>query len=174
VNPAEPLVLTLQLDTASAQHFNQLRQQYFPQALNFLSAHVTLFHHLPGHEKSEIAATLEQIRKDYRVINVRVGGLRFLGRGVAYRLESAPLSALRDRLAQQWRHWLTPQDLGHFQPHITVQNKVSPEEARRTLAVLDAAFTPHTIVGTGLDLWRYAGGPWEHLAEFLFLQLPEK
>lgn len=164
----EPLVLTLQLDKASAQYFNQLRQQYFPRALNFLSAHVTLFHHLPGHEKDEITATLEEIRKDYEIMDVRVNGLRSLGRGVAYRLESAPLSALRRSLAQRWSHWLTPQDRGHFQPHITIQNKVSTEEARRTLAVLAAAFTPHTILGAGLDLWRYAGGPWEHLAEFLF------
>ncbi len=165
---AAPLVLTLQLDPISAEHFNQLRQQYFPQARNFLSAHVTLFHHLPGSEESGMRATLEEIKREYGPMDVRVSGLRFLGRGAAYCLESASLSALRSRLARQWYPWLTRQDRGQFQPHITVQNKVDPLEARRTLAVLAASFTPRTIRGVGLDLWRYLGGPWEHAAEFLF------
>ena len=168
VASAAPLVLTLQLDPVSAEHFNQLRQQYFPQARNFLSAHVTLFHHLPGDEESGITATLQEIKREYQSMDVRVSGLRVLGRGVAYHLESASLSSLRSRLARQWDPWLTRQDRGRFQPHITVQNKVDPDEARRTLAVLAASFTPHTIRGVGLDLWRYLGGPWEHAAEFLF------
>lgn len=162
------LIVTLQLDKVSALHFDQIRQQYFPQNLNFLSAHITLFHHLPGKELKAINGNLEEIAKNCAHMDVRVTGLRSLGRGVAFRLESPPLVALRSRLVQQWLPWLTPQDLQRFQPHITVQNKVHPEEARRTLALLSATFTPHTVRGTGLELWRYAGGPWEHVAEFLF------
>ncbi|MBV9308255.1 MAG: 2'-5' RNA ligase family protein [Acidobacteriaceae bacterium] len=163
-----PLILTLRLDPASAEYFNDLRQQHYPQTLNFLSAHVTLFHHSPGSEVHTIAATLEQVASSCELINIRVHSLRSLGRGVAYNLQSPQLSTLRRDLVQGWSQWLTPQDRQPFKPHITIQNKVHSDEARRTLAILSAVFTPHTISGIGLDLWRYLGGPWEHHREFLF------
>ena len=165
---AAPLILTLQLDGNSAQYFNDLRRQYFPPALNFLPAHVTLFHHLPGSEVNMVTTISEQIASGHGPISIRISGLRSLGRGVAYCLQSAQLSALRSRLAQGWSAWLTPQDRQPFNPHITIQNKVHPDEARRTLAALRAVFTPHSISGVGLDLWRYLGGPWEHLHGFPF------
>ena len=163
-----PLILTLQLDKVSSQYFNDLRQQYFPQALNFLPAHVTLFHYLPGEEIDAATTMLEQIASNYGLIDICVSGLRSLGRGVAYDLQSPQLSALRSHLAHLWSYWLTPQDRQRFKPHITVQNKVHSDEARKTLVLLTAAFTPRVISGVGLDLWRYLGGPWEHLREFLF------
>lgn len=163
-----PLILTLRLDPASAEYFNDLRRQYFPQALNFLSAHVTLFHHLPGSEVHTIAATLERVASSCRLIDIRVHRLRSLGRGVAYSLESSQLSTLQEGLAQQWSPWLTSQGRQPFKPHITIQNKVHSDTARRTLTILSADFTPHAISGIGLDLWRYLGGPWEHFREFLF------
>jgi 2'-5' RNA ligase len=163
-----PLILTLQLDGTSARYFNNLRQQYFPPARNFLPAHVTLFHHLPGDEIRTITADLEGIASGHGPIRIGISRVRSLGRGVAYELQSEPLAALRNCLARRWSPWLTPQDRQPFKAHVTVQNKVSPDEARRTLAILTAAFTPHPISGVGLDLWRYLGGPWEHLREFLF------
>ncbi len=163
-----PLILTLKLDAATTQYFSDLRQTYFPPALNFLPAHVTLFHHLPGDHIKAIIVNLEQIAGGHGPICIHTGGLRFLGRGVAYRLESAPLATLRSRLAHQWSPWLTSQDRQPFKPHITVQNKVHPDEARKTLAILTAVSAPIPISGIGLDLWRYLGGPWEHLQDFLF------
>ncbi|WP_204248378.1 hypothetical protein [Hymenobacter sp. PAMC 26628] len=43
-----PLILTLALDTDSQAYFDELRRQHFPAKINYLAAHVTLFHHLPG------------------------------------------------------------------------------------------------------------------------------
>ena len=43
-----PLILTLALDADSQAHFDALRKQHFPPAINYLAAHLTLFHHLPG------------------------------------------------------------------------------------------------------------------------------
>ena len=163
-----PLILTLQLDNVASCYFNHLRQQYFPPTLNFLPAHVTLFHHLPGDEIRTVAADLEQTISGHGPVTIHVSRVRSLGRGVAYDLQSEQLSALRSRLARNWSCWLTPQDRQPFKAHITIQNKVHPDEARQTLAVLTTAFTPHLISGVGLDLWRYLGGPWEHLTEFLF------
>lgn len=33
---------------------------------------------------------------------------------------------------------------------------------------LTAAFFPFTTQGIGLQLWRYVGGPWEHVQSFPF------
>lgn len=52
--------------------------------------------------------------------------------------------------------------------HVTIQNKVSPDEARDTLAEIAATFTPHQATATGLALWRYFGGPWQAATKALF------
>ncbi len=44
---------------------------------------------------------------------------------------------------------------------MTVQNKVEPVQARELVSSLQAGFKPWSMVGTGVQLWRYLGGPWE-------------
>ncbi|GAB5376119.1 MAG: hypothetical protein AcusKO_25810 [Acuticoccus sp.] len=63
---------------------------------------------------------------------------------------------------------LTRQDREKFRPHITVQNKVSPQEAHATLDHLAATFTPFSATAEGLQLWWYRGGPWQPLAAVPF------
>ena len=46
-----PLILTLKLDQASFTRLDALRQAHFPPERNWLSAHLTLFHHLPGDQR---------------------------------------------------------------------------------------------------------------------------
>ena len=168
-NPA-PLILSLQLDGEAQGSFDRLRDQYFPVALNIVPAHVTLFHHLPGEELPSIVQILEKVTAQQSPIDVQVTGVRSLGRGVAYTLESSALSSLRGRLAGEWEAWLTPQDRQGFKPHITVQNKVTPESARETLALLQASFQSYGAVALGLYLWHYRHGPWEHIKTFSFSQ----
>ena len=43
-----PLILTLQLDERSFAFFGAQRRRYFPLERNFIPAHLTLFHALPG------------------------------------------------------------------------------------------------------------------------------
>lgn len=97
-----------------------------------------------------------------------VTGLRPLGRGVAFALESPALAALRAALACRWAPWLTAQDRQGFRPHVTVQNKASPEEARALLEALRVRFVPFAAQGRGLLLWRYRGGPWDAVGRFPF------
>lgn len=101
-------------------------------------------------------------------IALEVTGLRSLGRGVAYALSSPALVQLRQALAREWRDWLTPQDSAKIAPHVTIQNKVTPDEARRLLAELQAGFAPFAATGEGLLLWRYLGGPWRLERRFPF------
>jgi len=155
-----PLILTLALHADDQARFERLRTLHFPAGRNLIPAHVTLFHHLPGQGIDAIRDAIEA-RCMIPPFPVAVSGLRFLGRGVAYALASAELTALRAGLARDWDGWLTPQDRQGFRPHVTVQNKASPETARALHANLQAAFTPFTVRAEGLDLWRYLGGPWD-------------
>ncbi|QJX48057.1 2'-5' RNA ligase family protein [Hymenobacter taeanensis] len=163
-----PLILTLALDPASQAHFNALRQEHFPKERNYLQAHVTLFHHLPAAEKPAIEAELRRLSCPLPPLTLRVTGLRFMGRGVAYDLENTVLQQLHKQLQTTWAAWLTPQDQQRLKPHITVQNKVNPAVARALHAELAEQFTPFEVNGTGLHLWAYRGGPWEKLQEFAF------
>ncbi|TAL26636.1 MAG: 2'-5' RNA ligase family protein, partial [Frankiales bacterium] len=109
----QPLIVTLALDGASQERFDELRRRHFPPQRNHLSAHLTLFHALPGELEREVRQDLAQTA-ERPPLTLRVPGLRFLGRGVAYALRSPELDALRQALAARWGPHLTNQDR---QPH---------------------------------------------------------
>lgn len=162
---ARPLILTLSLDGASASFFNTLREAHFPQERNYLKAHLTLFHHLPATEPM-IHETLLEVSKEQPPFSLQVAAVVSIGRGVAYKIDCPSLIAFHKRLQQAWDAWLIPQDQQKLWPHITVQNKVSPEIAKTTLAQLQEDFIPFTASGNRLSLWRYEGGPWRFLQDF--------
>ena len=164
-----PLILTALLDPASQARFEEERQAYFPPALNFIAAHVTLFHHLPGAELATIDRQLGECCRAGAAAPFSTTGLRFMGRGTAYLLSMPAISGLRASLAERWRPWLTPQDRQGWQAHVTVQNKVAPDVARRLHASLQARFSQRDGMVLGLDLWHYLGGPWEKVAQYAFL-----
>ncbi len=159
----DPLIVTAVLDPAAREYFDRLRRAHFPAERNHLSAHVTLFHRLPGDHGPAIGAALGATAVP---LDVRVSGVRLLGRGVAFDLESAELAALRAGLARRWDPWLSAQDRGLRRLHVTVQNKVDPAVARALHEDLAAGFAPWTVRCTGLALWRYLGGPWEAVGEY--------
>lgn len=164
-----PLLVTLAFEESAFQHFDALRKRYFPPKRNFLPAHITLFHHLPGHEQRAVAEVLEKAASRYSPFNLETTGLWMLGRGVAYHIASLDAEALRGQLAESFNEWLTPQDKTRsFKPHITIQNKVTPQEAKALFDTLNASFTPRHFQATGLKLWRYVGGPWEFVADYPF------
>lgn len=163
-----PLILTLALDERSFAFFDSLRRRHFPTNRNFISAHLTLFHHLPRGKLDAITGELAARAAAQPPLALEVTGLRSLGRGVAYTLASPALASLRQALAQDWSNWLTPQDRQKHQPHVTVQNKVEPADARALLDELAGAFRPFTATGEGLDIWWYRGGPWEKARHFPF------
>jgi 2'-5' RNA ligase len=161
-----PLILALKLDDESFAYFNGLRKAHFPPAINYLDAHLTLFHHLP--DVPAVTGLLRTVAMTQPPITLEVTGLMKLGRGVAFRLESKPLVELQAFLKWQWREWLTPQDQQGFRPHVTVQNKVDPATANALYEELSGAFEPFTAAGTGLSLWEYHNGPWQKREDFGF------
>lgn len=169
-----PLILTLQMDELSQERFDHLRGLHFPPERNYLSAHLTLFHKLPGEREAEVSADLQEICRGREPMTLTATGLRSLGRGVAYELSSPELTALRRDLAKRWQPWLGAQDRQGFRPHVTVQNKVAPERARALHGRLRETFTPFEVEGVGLSLWRYVGGPWEPAGTYRFGARPEE
>jgi 2'-5' RNA ligase len=164
----QPLVLTLTLDDAATKFFNELRQQHFPAGRNYLEAHLTLFHQLPGAETDRLVVDLERLSQQYRPLRLVVKEVRLLGKGVAYRLECTLLQQLHRQLQKQWHDQLTPQDQQKLWPHVTVQNKVTSDEAKRLHVRLSEGFEPYEAIGTGLHLWEYHGGPWQSKQQFAF------
>ena len=165
---AAPLILTLGLEETAQARFDALRRQHFPPERNLVPVHVTLFHDLPGTEEEAVAEEITLRCAEVTPFAVRVAGLRFLGRGVAYALESRTLGQLRAALARAWAPWLTAQDRQGYRPHLTIQNKAPSEAARALLAALEAEFAPFDVTATGLLLWHYRGGPWEKAGQFAF------
>lgn len=163
-----PLIVTLKLDDDSFEFFDHLRRLYFPPERNFLSAHLTLFHHLPGAELEKIESDLKFFSNNFDNFPLEFSEWRMLGRGVAIKVESLPLYGLHRHLSNIWKNWLTAQDRQKFQPHITVQNKVSPADARELYENLSAEWQPRTGKATGLRLWHYLGGEWKSEKDFFF------
>lgn len=83
-------------------------------------------------------------------------------------IESPELLRLRAKLANLRREDLTAQDKQKFQPHVTVQNKTAPDEARRLYEKLSAEWQPRNGAGEGLALWHYVAPRWKLEREFLF------
>jgi hypothetical protein len=166
--PSPPLILTLGLDAETQSWLEALRRTHFPPARNLVPAHVTLFHALPGEEEAAIRAALAAECAALPPSRVRVGPPRSLGRGVALEVGAPAIATLRDRLAERWRCWLTAQDRQRWRPHATVQNKVSPEQARALFVTLSAVLPVREARAESLLLWRYRGGPWKALERIPF------
>ena len=165
-----PLIMTLQLDEITTGLFQRHRDLFFPPTLNIVPAHLTLFHKLPGEQfDTVLRATAAAIPSG--PFPLTVSEVIPLGKGVAYRLASPDLSALHAKLAASFAPWLTGQDRQAFRPHVTVQNKVTKAEARRTLDLLHRDFAPFPATAEGLQLWQYQGGPWSPAAALAFNSL---
>ena len=159
-------IVTLKLDADSQAFFEAMRQRHFPPERNQIGAHLTLFHTLPG--TAEIADVLRRVAGQHAAFMLQVTGLRSLGKGVAYTLRSAELQAVHAELSEAYVEHLSPQDRQRFMPHVVVQNKAQPAEARALLAEMQAGFQPFAVQAVGLELWNYLGGPWRLAEEFGF------
>jgi 2'-5' RNA ligase superfamily len=163
-----PLILTATLAPPAQAWFEAARRAHYPSALNQVPAHVSLFHHLPGSELEAVRRRLKAVCGQLPPPPVTVAEVKSNGRGVAYRLRSAELVAARAELADGWDTLLIAQDREGFQPHVTVQNKVTGAQARATLMALAAGFAPFETRAVGIAVWRYLGGPWEALGSVAF------
>jgi hypothetical protein len=164
---AGALIVSAELAPADFAWLDQLRRAYYPSDRNQLPAHLTMFHSLPPSAEGEARRTLARLASNPPP-RARVEGLMDLGGGVALRIVSPELDAIRRDLAADFRGLLNLQDSGGWRSHVTIQNKVPPKEARALLARLGSEFRPRPLRIAGLGLHRYLGGPWEGLASYAF------
>ena len=163
-----PIIVTALLGKADAAWFDALRRAHFPPERNQLEAHLTMFQHLAPSLEAELKHRLAGETRGVKAPVARVAGLISLGGGVAYRIESPELTDIRDRLAGAFAPMLTPQDRAGWRPHVTIQNKVQPEEARALLRTLMVDFSPRPVAIAGLASWWYRNGPWAPLSRHMF------
>ena len=163
-----PLIVTAELPPDLFSWANQLRQDHFPPERNYLKAHVTLFHALPPSCESELRDCLKELLRDNPPVPARLVGVMKLGKGTALQLESERMIELWRQMADRFHGMLTPQDEHKPRLHVTVQNKVSIEEAKALQAELMPRVEPRDFAFTGLAYHYYRGGPWEAAGKFPF------
>lgn len=163
-----PFIVTAGLPKDLFSWANQLRREHFPPDRNQLHAHVTLFHSFAPSLYEELKGVLPRIASEFAPVPARLSGLMDLGKGTALAIESAGMLRIRALIADHFHGSLTDQDLHEPRLHITIQNKVSKEEARALQAELAARLEPRSFHFTGLELHIYRGGPWEEVGKFAF------
>ena len=141
----KPIIMTAQMGKADFAWADSLRRRYFPPERNQISAHITLFHHLPPQALDEIKAAVSALAADL-----------------------PKLLALRMELAERFAGLLTAQDQQTPRLHVTIQNKVVPKEAKRLFDELSAEFEPRPFVIHGIALHYYLDGPWQDIGSWPF------
>jgi hypothetical protein len=166
-NLSGPLIVTASFGDGDNGWLQQLRRAYYPPERNRVPAHLTLFRHLPPSVEAELGRRLAAYAATPAPA-AAIAGIVDLGEGTALRVESEGLEDIRHDLALALRRLLTPQDMTPWRPHVTIQNKVTPKEARRLQAMLRAGFERRPLAIRGLAIWRYLDGPWEPVKQFVF------
>ena len=163
-----PIIVAALLGGADQAWLDGLRRAHFPPDRNQLAAHLTMFHHLPPSIAEEVKRRLTDETRGVPPPRASLAAPYSLGRGVAFRIDSDALAAIRDRLADAFTGLLTPQDRAAWRAHVTVQNKVDPPVVKALLAELTRDFRPRPIAIVGLAAYWYRGGPWAPLSRHMF------
>ena len=164
---AGALIVTAELGPEDLARLDALRRRHYPPDRNQVPAHLTMFHALAPSAEDEARRRLAH-RAAGPAPAARIAGLMDLGGGVAFRVVSDELDAIRDELADDLHGLLGAQDSGGWRPHVTILNKVAPKVARKLLGSLERDFQPRPLRIAGLGLHRYLGGPWETLGVWKF------
>ena len=162
-----PMIVTALFGDGDNGWLQELRRSHYPAERNQVPAHLTLFRHLPPSIGPELDRRLA-VHAATPSPRATIAGVIDLGGGTALRVDSEELEDIRDDLAQALRGLLTPQDQAPWRPHVTIQNKVEPREARQLQQRLRAGFAPQPLALRGLATWRYLGGPWEPVKTWTF------
>ncbi|MCL6678188.1 2'-5' RNA ligase family protein [Sphingomonas sp. RG327] len=164
---AGALIILAELGKSDFAWLDALRRRHYPPERNRVPAHLTLFRALPPSVEGEVRRSLARAGSEPAPQAV-ISGAMDLDSGVALRVHSPELEAIRDQLAADFHGLLTSQDSGPWTAHITIQNKVDPKLARTLLKQLREGFEPRPIAIAGLRLVRYVDGKWEDVAAWKF------
>lgn len=164
---AGPLIVTADFAPPDFAWLEGLRRAHYPAEQNRVPVHLTIFQGLPPSAVEEVKQQLA-IHSAGQAPRATIAGLMKLDTGVAFRVVSDDLEAIRDAIAGHFHGLLCAPDAAGWRPHVTIQNKVVPKEARALVAELERNFQPRPLGIVGLSVHRYRGGPWETLASYKF------
>lgn len=164
---AGPLIVTAELAPEDFAWLNDLRLRHYPADRNRVPAHLTMFHSIAPSAEGELRQILRTMSEESPP-RAFISGVMNLGGGVAFRIASEGLDAIRAEIAHRLRGLLTAQDSAGWSAHVTIQNKVQPRDAKALIQALGASFMRRPVRIPGLGLHRYLGGPWETLRTFPF------
>jgi hypothetical protein len=165
---AAPIIVAATFGAADFRALDGLRRAHFPAERNLIDAHLTLFHHLPPGIAGELDARLKAATRRVPPPPAMIDGVLMLGHGVALRVRSEALAAIRADLAEAFADCLIPQDRAGWNPHVTIQNKVTPAEARALHGAISVSFVARPLAVAGVATYFYRGGPWEAIARYRF------
>jgi hypothetical protein len=164
---AGPLIVTADFAADDFAWLEGLRRAHYPVEFNRVPVHLTMFQGLPP-------STIDGIKHQLAIHSAAprpraiLAGLMSFTSGVAFRVVSDELEAIRDAIADHFHGLLCGPDAAGWRPHITIQNKVSPKEAKELLDGLGRDFKPRPLGIAALSVHRYRGGRWETLASYSF------
>ena len=162
-----PLIVTADFTPADFAWLEGLRRAHYPADRNRVPAHLTMFQGLPPSAVEEVRRRLA-LHCAEPPPRATITGLMNLSSGVAFRVVSEDLEDIRESLADHFHGLLCAPDAAGWRPHVTIQNKVPPRQAKALLDELDRDFRPRPLGIAGLTVHRYRGGPWETLASYPF------
>lgn len=164
---AGALIITAELGKGDLAWLDQLRRANYPPDRNHVPAHLTMFHALPPSSEGEVKRALAAWGAE-PAPHASIAAVMDLGGGVAFRVVSPELDAIRSELADRFRALLSAQDGSGWRPHVTIQNKVPAKQARALLTALQRSFAARPLAISGLGLHRYLDGPWETIGVYPF------
>ena len=162
-----PLIVTAEFAQDDHSWLEGLRRAHYPVERNRVPVHLTLFQGLPPSAVDEVRRQLA-LHSAVPPPRATIAGLMNLSGGVAYRVVSDELEAIRDSIADHFHGILCAPDAAGWRPHITIQNKVPARQAKTLLDELERDFRPRPLGISGLLLHRYRNGPWETIARYSF------
>lgn len=163
-----PLLVTADLPPDILRWADGMRRAHFPPERNRLVAHVTLFHALPPSVDGELRGLLGELAAGSPPPAARITGLMKLGRGTALAIDSPGMAEHHARIQQRMHGLMTPQDAQPLRLHITIQNKVSPQEAKALQDELGPVLDHRTFRFRGFGLFAYEDGLWRSLGTYPF------
>ena len=164
---AGPLIVTVNFAPTDFAWLEGLRRAHYPAEQNRVPVHLTMFQGLPPSAVDEVKEQLA-LHSAGAPPRATIAGLMNLGGGVAFRVVSDELEAIREAIADHFHGLLCAPDAAGWRPHVTIQNKVAPRQAKALLDELERDFRPRPLGIAGLSVHRYRGAPWEMVASYKF------
>jgi hypothetical protein len=164
---AGPLIVTADFVTPDFAWLEGLRRAHYPAEHNRVPVHLTMFQGLPPSVIDEVKHQLS-LHSAQPPPRATIAGLMNFTNGVAFRVVSDQLEAIREAIADHFHGMLSAPDAAGWRPHVTIQNKVPPRAASALKRELEREFRPRSLGIAGLSVHRYRGGPWETVATYKF------